>query len=198
MFAGVMGAIGGAVLVLLVLPAELFGRSPIPSGTVAADAQLVSVIDGETLKLRDTVIRLEGITAPPRGHACRTASGMSYDCGAAATEALADLVRGHAVQCQLNGRDNAGYPQAICQSGGTALNRALVLAGWARAQNAQSAGAQSSGTQSSGGPSSGGQSSGGPSSGGQAAGGPVSFGPEEADARTGKRGFWRDGRGPTF
>ncbi len=167
-FAGVMGALGGAALVMLVLPAELFGRVPTPAGTLAVDAQLVSVIDGETLKLRDTVIRLEGITVPPRGHACRTASGMGYDCGAASTEALADLVRGHAVACQLNGRDQAGFTQAICESGGTALNRALVLAGWARAQSSRAAGST------------------------------VSFGPEESDARLERRGFWRDGRGPTF
>ena len=163
-----MGALGGAALVMLVLPAELFGRSPTPAGTLAVDSQLVSVVDGETLKLRDTVIRLEGITVPPRGHACRTASGMDYDCGAAATEALADLVRGHAVQCLLNGRDGAGYPQAMCESGGTALNRALVLAGWARAQ------------------------------GSHAPGSATSFGSEEADARLERRGFWRDAQAPTF
>ncbi len=167
-FAGVLGAIGGAALVLLILPAELFGRVPTPAGTMAADAQMVSVVDGETLKLRDTVIRLEGITAPPRGHACRTASGMGYDCGAAATEALADLVRGHSVECQLDGRDASGFTQALCESGGRALNRALVLAGWARAQANRPAGSA------------------------------VSYGSEEADARLERRGFWRDGQGPSF
>ncbi len=167
-FAGVLGAVGGAALVMLVLPAELFGRVPTPSGTVAVDAQLVAVIDGETLKLRDTVIRLEGITAPPRGQYCRDSNGGEYDCGAAATEALADLVRGHAVECRLNGRDTAGFTQAVCDSGGTALNRSLVLAGWARAQMTHT----------------------------QA--GAVSFGLEEADARLERRGFWRDGLGPSF
>ncbi len=167
-FAGVMGAVGGAALVMLVLPAELFGRVPTPSGTLAVDAQLVAVIDGETLKLRDTVIRLEGITAPARGQACHDASGAGYDCGAAATEALADLVRGHAVECRLNGRDSAGFTQAVCESGGTALNRSLVLAGWARAQVTR------------------GQN------------GAPSFGREEADARMERRGFWRDGMGPSF
>jgi hypothetical protein len=48
------------------------------------------------------------------------------------------------------------------------LNRSLVLAGWARAQMTHT----------------------------QA--GAVSFGLEEADARLERRGFWRDGLGPSF
>jgi endonuclease YncB( thermonuclease family) len=72
------------------------------------------------------------------------------------------------VECRLNGRDAAGFTQAMCESGGTALNRALVLGGWARAPIAR------------------------------ASEGHVSFGPEEADARLERRGFWRDGLGPAF
>jgi endonuclease YncB( thermonuclease family) len=107
---------------------------PVPSGTLTADATQVAVVDGDTLRLRDTVIRLEGITAPARGRTCRTAADVGVDCGAAATQALAGLVRDRTVSCHLEGRDSAGFLQAQCEAGGTALNEALVAAGFARAR----------------------------------------------------------------
>jgi endonuclease YncB( thermonuclease family) len=131
--AGLIGAIGGAALMLFSSPAVLFGRVPRLAGQLDADAPLVAVVDGQTLRLRETVIRLHGVVAPMRGQQCRAADGAAFDCGAAASEALAALVRGHAVACRLDGRDEAGFPQGHCEAGGVALNRAVVAAGWARA-----------------------------------------------------------------
>lgn len=132
--AGLIGAIGGAALVLIALPAELFGRVPLPSGMLTADAPQIAVVDGDTLRVRDTVLRLQGISAPRRGQACQRGDGTGYDCGAAASEALAALVRGHLIACRLNGRDTSGRPLALCESGGRDVNRAMVAGGWARAQ----------------------------------------------------------------
>ena len=124
--------IGGVVL-LFGLPSDLFGRAPAPSGAVSADPQQVAVVDGDTLRLRDTVVRLNGVAAPERGRTCADGQGAGYDCGAAASAALAELVRDRRVACQLNGHDGAGLAQGVCEAGGTELNRALVAAGWARA-----------------------------------------------------------------
>jgi endonuclease YncB( thermonuclease family) len=132
--AGLLGAAGGAAVMLLSLPSALFGRVPLPSGVLTADAPLVAVVDGETLRLRETVVHLPGVQAPVRGQACRAPDGAAFDCGAAATEALAALVRGHPVACQLSGRDHAGFPEGRCEAGGSDVNRALVAAGWARAR----------------------------------------------------------------
>ncbi len=133
MIAGLIGAIGGAALMLFSSPAALFGRVPRLAGQLDADAPLVAVVDGQTLRLRETVLRLHGVIAPMRGQQCRGAEGAQFDCGAAASEALAALVRGHAVACRLDGRDEAGFPQGHCEAGGVALNEAVVAAGWARA-----------------------------------------------------------------
>lgn len=130
--AGLVGALGGAVLVLLALPSDLFGRVPTPSGILTADPQHVAVIDGETLRLRDTVIHLDGIKAPPRGQPCQG----TRDCGAAATDALEDLVRDRTVECSLTGRELSGYIKATCDAGGVQLNRALVASGYAKARTA--------------------------------------------------------------
>jgi endonuclease YncB( thermonuclease family) len=134
LLAGLLGAAIGAAVVLFSLPSALFGRVPLPSGVLEADAPQIAVVDGETLRLRETVVRLQGVLAPPRGRTCRTASGVTYDCGAAATEALAGLVRGHSIACRLAGRDSSGFPEGRCEAGGADVNRALVAAGWARAE----------------------------------------------------------------
>lgn len=132
--AGLIGALFGAFVVLLGLPSDLFGRVPNPSGSVSADAAEVAVIDGDTLRLHDTIIRLQGVEAPPRGHMCSRADGSGYDCGAAAVAALADLVRGRTVVCHLSSRDSAGFTQGMCDAGENDLNRRLVAEGWARAR----------------------------------------------------------------
>lgn len=131
--AGLIGAIIGASVMMFSSPGALFGRVPRLAGELDADAPMVAVVDGQTLRLRDTVIRLYGVVAPMRGQQCRSASGTQFDCGAAASEALAALVRGHTVSCRLDGRDEAGFPQAHCEAGGVLLNHAVVSAGWARA-----------------------------------------------------------------
>jgi endonuclease YncB( thermonuclease family) len=132
--AGLFGAMVGAFVVMLALPSDLFGRVPQPSGSVTAEPSTLAVVDGDTMRVQETVLRLQGVEAPPRGHMCSRADGTSFDCGAAAAAALADLVRDRRVVCRLAGRDNAGYPEAQCQAGETDLNRRLVADGWARAR----------------------------------------------------------------
>ena len=67
----------------------------------------------------------------------RTARWVREDCGAAATNALAALVREAPVACRITGEDGLGRPYGICQASGTELNRAVVAAGWARADRAR-------------------------------------------------------------
>lgn len=119
---------------------DLSGRVPALSGAVAseprlvaAEPQLVAVVDGATLRLDEIVVQLRGVAAPARGRNCPNGQAGGYDCGAAATLALADLVRGRRVACRLDGREHAGLVQGVCEAGGAELNRALVAAGWARA-----------------------------------------------------------------
>jgi endonuclease YncB( thermonuclease family) len=97
-----------------------------------APAADVAVVDGGTLLLRNQVVRLFGVEPPPRGTACDSVGGSGGDCGAAATNALAAMVRDVSVSCRVVGADTLGRPYAVCQASGTELNRAIVAAGWAR------------------------------------------------------------------
>lgn len=126
--AGLLGGTLLGVVLLLSMPATLFGRVPAPSGQMVADAFEVQVIDGQTLRLGTMLVRLAALVAPARGDQC----GRRTDCGVAAVEALAEIVRGHTLRCALAGRDAQGVAQATCDAAGNDVAAALVDAGWAR------------------------------------------------------------------
>jgi endonuclease YncB( thermonuclease family) len=129
--AGLLAAIVAAVAGL---PSDAL-RAPGPvSGQMAGEAASVRVVDGDTLRIGETTIRLMGLDAPERGQTCRRADGTSFDCGAAATDVLAGLVRDRRVDCRLRGADRYGRSLAICQAGGRELNSALVSSGFALAR----------------------------------------------------------------
>src|SRR5262249_25526644 len=96
----------------------------------------VAVVDSGTLRLRDRVVLLRGLRPPPRGMACGPGQGSGEDCAAAATNALAAMVRDAAVARRVTGADGLGRPTPIWRAGGTELNRAVVAAGWARVDDA--------------------------------------------------------------
>ena len=128
MWLGGAGAL--AMLVMLGLSSDLFGRGQPGPDHLQADPDQVAVIDGDTLRLGSQVVRLAGVDAPERGDVCRG----GRDCGGAATSALASLVRDRRVQCRLTGHDRLGRPFGDCDANGTDLSRAIVAAGWARAR----------------------------------------------------------------
>ena len=130
LLAATVGVVAAVAVGLTAMSTDLFGRAPPPPSHIAADAQNIAVIDGDTLRLDGQVIRLRGVEAPDRGDRC---SGQ-LDCGGAATTALAGLVRGRRVECALADHDSVGRPYAACNANGTDLSRAIVASGWARAQ----------------------------------------------------------------
>ena len=111
-------------------PVDRFVRpgAPRPHGDQRRPAQVI-VIDGETLRLGTTIIRLSGLAAPARGQAC--AAGP--DCGSQASAALAGLVKDQTVKCQIAEHDPGEHLSGRCMAGGRDINAALVETGWARA-----------------------------------------------------------------
>jgi endonuclease YncB( thermonuclease family) len=134
-------AAAGGVTTLAIIASLFVRSSDAPAhapGSLhfSAAADRLAVVDGDTLLVGDRVVRLEGIAAPARGSMCHAVSQADLDCGAAAAEALASLVRGNPVNCTIRGQDEQGRPVGNCLAGGTWLNEALVLDGWARAETA--------------------------------------------------------------
>lgn len=115
------------------LSTRLFGSAP-HQFDWSAPADQVRVVDGETLRLGDRVVRLYGVSVPARGQRCSDAAGRGFDCGAAAAERLSLLVQNRALNCVVHGRDASGRALGVCQAGEVALNGGLVAAGWALAE----------------------------------------------------------------
>ena len=111
----------------------LAGALPACSGeTVDPDLQgVASVIDGDTIEIHGTRIRLNGIDAPESGQRCQNARGTAWRCGQQAALALSDRIGRRQVNCQQTDTDPYGRVVADCFAGGENLNRWMVREGWA-------------------------------------------------------------------
>lgn len=95
------------------------------------------VVDGDSLEIGATRIRLHGIDAPEFTQTCMR-GGASYACGREARRALAALVT-PGLQCSGNEIDRYGRLLARCEAGGRDINREMVASGWAVAYGAYEA-----------------------------------------------------------
>jgi endonuclease YncB( thermonuclease family) len=105
-----------------------------PALTHERVAGIPSVIDGDTLLVGGTRVRLDGIDAPEGRQICKK-SHRSWSCGQAARVALERLVAGRPVTCRGHRRDRHNRLVAICEAGGREINREMVEAGFALSYN---------------------------------------------------------------
>jgi endonuclease YncB( thermonuclease family) len=90
-----------------------------------------TVVDGDTLSIRDTRIRLHGIDAPESSQHCTRPNGKEWRCGQQAANALSDKIGHRNVRCEGKKRDRWGRLIAVCFLGDQDLNAWLVRHGWA-------------------------------------------------------------------
>ncbi|QEX16838.1 hypothetical protein FRZ44_21330 [Hypericibacter terrae] len=90
------------------------------------------MVDGDTLEIHGTRIRLFGIDAPESRQLCE-AQGQQYRCGQKAAFALADHVGSSPVTCDPRDTDRYGRTVAVCYLGSEDLNAWMVSQGWALA-----------------------------------------------------------------
>ncbi|UGB26240.1 thermonuclease family protein [Methylorubrum sp. B1-46] len=92
-----------------------------------------SVIDGDTLDIRGTRFRLQGVDTPESAQMCGDANGKDYPCGRRAAFALSDKIGHGNVACEVVDKDRYGRSVAVCRTGGEDLNAWLVAQGWGMA-----------------------------------------------------------------
>ena len=94
---------------------------------------VASVIDGDTIEIHSTRIRLHGIDAPESRQVCQDANGKDYRCGQRAALSLSDFIGRKTVSCTPKDKDRYGRTVAVCYTGGVDINGWLVRNGYALA-----------------------------------------------------------------
>jgi endonuclease YncB( thermonuclease family) len=113
-------SIGGSV--------HVSARSDAPPGPLTGE---VRVIDGDTIAIGETRVRLEGIDAPEAAQTCRRKWFGWWACGTAATAALTDMISSKPVSCEPRGLDKYGRTLAVCFVDGRDINAQMVRQGYA-------------------------------------------------------------------
>ncbi|ATG49506.1 succinoglycan biosynthesis protein [Celeribacter ethanolicus] len=96
------------------------------------DNGALRVIDGDTLAIGETRIRLYGIDAPELSQSCSDMRGQDWACGQWSKAVLAKLAVG-SVRCVARDTDRYGRTVAVCTSKAGDINAALVASGAAYA-----------------------------------------------------------------
>ncbi len=110
-------------------------------------------VDGDTLIVNGTRIRLFGIDTPEAEQTCPAAAGSEWACGRAAEDRLSELLSLGPIACDGGDLDDYGRTLAVCDAfDGTPINATLVAEGlaWAFVRYstdylAQEAGARAAG-----------------------------------------------------
>jgi endonuclease YncB( thermonuclease family) len=89
------------------------------------------IVDGDTVEIGQTKIRLLGIDAPETDQICLNASGEKWACGIAARDELIRHSNGQIWECTTTGRDQYNRSLASCFIEGEDVSEWMVRSGWA-------------------------------------------------------------------
>lgn len=100
-------------------------------GNSALSEENWQVIDGDTIRHGETVIRFWGIDAPEINQRCLKADGSEYKCGQKAKMALEVLLRDKPLVCEYLNKDRYQRDIARCHIDGLDIGGLMVSLGWA-------------------------------------------------------------------
>jgi endonuclease YncB( thermonuclease family) len=89
------------------------------------------VVDGDTIRIEGTSVRLWGIDAPEGRQEC-VKRGKLWLPSSEATEVLRGLLSASVLVCEPRHRDRNGRTVALCRAGGIDVGGEMVRLGWAR------------------------------------------------------------------
>jgi endonuclease YncB( thermonuclease family) len=103
------------------------------ASTAQADnlAGQASIIDGDTIEIHGTRIRLWGVDAPESSQLCRGEDSLQYRCGAKAANELDAFIARRLVDCSPISLDQYRRTVAVCSIDGVDLGDWLVRNGLA-------------------------------------------------------------------
>jgi endonuclease YncB( thermonuclease family) len=113
----------------LIANSEAARQNAIPADeTITGPAR---ILDGDTIDITGTRVRLYGIDAPEMGQKCRGGFFGSWRCGSQAASTLARLIDRRDVRCERRGIDKYGRTLARCFIDTTDLAGEMVRRGMA-------------------------------------------------------------------
>jgi endonuclease YncB( thermonuclease family) len=89
------------------------------------------IVDGDTIEIGTSKIRLEAIDSPEPDQLCLDHEGKRWTCGIEARDRLIQKAGGKVWMCRTNSNDLYGRALATCEVEGTNINRWMVREGWA-------------------------------------------------------------------
>lgn len=89
------------------------------------------IVDGDTIRIRDTTIRLFGIDAPELRQRCSDRAGKLYNCGKEAKLTLAKLIQEKELNCKLRTEDRYHRQVSVCFVDGLDVGEQMVAKGQA-------------------------------------------------------------------
>ncbi len=133
---GRLNALIGAGIMVAVAVAGMAGvQDLLPGGGNSVKTTIDGVprvVDGDTLEVAGTKIRMHGMDAPESAQKCLDGSGRGYACGTRSTAHLRSLVAGGNVSCKVYDTDGYGRQVSECFTpSGESLNATMVEDGWA-------------------------------------------------------------------
>lgn len=104
--------------------------------SACASADVVEVIDGDSLKINGHSVRLKGIDAPEFDQICYDENDKAYSCGEDAKNYLQKMLndgykKGESVTCKKIAKDKYKRDLSVCYIGKREINRTLVQKGLA-------------------------------------------------------------------
>ena len=104
-----------------------------PYGSVvkAGASDNIKVVDGDSLEIGSTRIRLLGIDSPEYKQYCYDKKHKKYSCGIKAKKYLEDIVKSGDVECKEQSKDRYKRSLSVCYVNGVDINEKMVRSGWA-------------------------------------------------------------------
>lgn len=119
------------LICLIAITTLLAGPTIMAAATTITGTARIS--DGDTITVKGTRIRLNGIDTPETDQVCIDKADKTYACGISVREALIEFVQGRSVTCSGDEIDRYGRRTMTCFVDHVDINAAMVAGGWALA-----------------------------------------------------------------
>ncbi|KPF97001.1 nuclease [Rhodopseudomonas sp. AAP120] len=103
----------------------------LPGDDAIEVAGVPQIVDGGTIEIKGTKIRLQGIDVPENDQVCVDEKGTGWTCGLAARDELIKRFGDKSWTCQVAGRDKFGRSLGSCAVGTESVEEWIVRSGWA-------------------------------------------------------------------